>query len=167
MLSLYTTISVTASKALNLVNRNQVEVARDSVLQGRSSNSELKCLALSLLSQETMDQTTRERVTTTHAVDDRVDVVVLALIELLTIIDKSLPAIMSSRKRLTERRNDILEAEFFHHTLEDAIVTLSISLAAFYVCIWLEAQAKLSIFLVTDANIYILHQWAHHRDSLL
>ena len=67
------------------------------MLQCRSSNSELKCLALSLLSQETMDQTTGERVTTTHAVDDRVDVVVLALIELLTIIDKSLPAVMCSR----------------------------------------------------------------------
>ncbi len=110
-LSLNTTISVTASKALYLVSRNQVEVARDSVLQSRSSYCELKSLALSLLGQETVDQTTRERVTTTYAVDDRVDVVVLALIELLTIIDKSLPAIVCSRKRLTESRNNILEAE--------------------------------------------------------
>ncbi len=167
MLSLYTTISVTASKALNLVNRNQVEVARDCVLQSRSSYSELKSLALSCLSQETVDQTTRERVTTTYAVDDRVDVVVLALIELLAIIDKSLPAVVGSRERLTESRNYILETELLHHALEDAIVTLSIGLTALYVSIWLEAQAKLSILLITDANINILHQRTHNRDSLL
>ena len=97
MLSLNATISVTASKTLYLISRNEVEVARDSVLQCRSSYCELQCLCLSLLGQETVDQTTRERVTTTYAVDDRVDVIVLALIELLTIIDKSLPAVVCSK----------------------------------------------------------------------
>ena len=167
MLSLNATISVTASEALYLISRNEVEVARDSVLQCRSSNSKLQSLSLSLLSQETVDQTTRERVTTTYAVDDRVDVVVLALIELLTIIDKSLPAVACSRERLTESRNNILESELLHHTLEDTIVTLSISLTTFYVSIWLEAQAELSILLITDADVNILHQRTHNRDSLL
>ena len=89
-LSLNATISVTTSQALYLVSRYQVEVSRDSMLQSRSSYRKLKSLALSFLSKKTVDQTTRERVATTYAVDDRVDVVVLALIELLTIIDKSL-----------------------------------------------------------------------------
>ena len=167
MLSLNATISVTASKTLYLISRNEVEVARDSVLQCRSSYCELQSLCLSLLGQETVDQTTRERVTTTYAVDDRVDIIVLALVEVLAVIDKSLPAVVCSRERLTESRNNILESELLHHTLEDAVVTLSICLAALYVSIWLEAQAELSIFLITDANVNVLHQRTHHRDSLL
>ena len=167
MLSLNATISVTASKTLYLISRNEVEVARDSVLQCRSSYCELQCLCLSLLGQETVDQTTRERVTTTYAVDDRVDIIVLALVEVLAVIDKSLPAVVCSRERLTESRNNILESELLHHTLEDAVVTLSICLAALYVSIWLEAQAELSIFLITDANVNVLHQRTHYRDSLL
>ena len=101
-LSLNATISVTTSKTLYLVNRNQVEVARDSVLQSRSSYCKLQSLSLSILSQETVDQTARERVTTTYAVDDWVDVIMLALVELLTIVDKSLPTIVCSRERLTK-----------------------------------------------------------------
>ena len=137
------------------------------MLQSRSSYRKLKSLALSLLSKKTVDQTTRERVATTNAVDDRVDVIVLALIELLTIIDKSLPAVVCSRERFAESRNNIFESELLHHALEDSVVTLSISLTALYVSIWLEAQAELSIFLITDANINILHQRTHNRDSLL
>ena len=91
----------------------------------------------------------------------------LALVELLTIVDKSLPTIVCSRERLTKCRNYILEAKLLHHTLEDTIVSLSVSLTALYVSIWLEAQAELSIFLITDADIYILHQWTHNRDRLL
>ena len=162
LLSLYTTICVTTSKALYLVSRYQVEVAWDSVFQGRSSYSELQCLSLIRLGQKTVDQTTRERVTTTYAVDDWVDVVVLALIELLAIIDESLPSIVCSRKRLTESRNDILEAKLLHHALEDSIISLSVGLTSLYVSVWLEAQAELSILLVTDANVNILHQRTHH-----
>ncbi len=57
-LSLNSTISVTASQALYLVSRYQVEVARDSMLQSRSSYRKLKSLALSLLGKKTVDQTT-------------------------------------------------------------------------------------------------------------
>ena len=77
------------------------------MLQSRSSHSKLESLALSLLRQQTMNQTTRERVATTNAVDDWVNLITLALIELLTIIDQSLPTVEGCAVALTECRNDI------------------------------------------------------------
>ena len=76
-LALYATVGITTSQALYFVNTYQVEVTIDSVLQSRSSNSKLKSLALGRLGQQTVNQTTRERVTTTYAVDDRIDLITL------------------------------------------------------------------------------------------
>ena len=137
------------------------------MLQSRSSYSKLKSLALSRLGEQTMNQTTRERVTTTYAVDDRVDFVTLRLIELLTIVDQSLPTVERCAVALAERRNNILEAELLHHLREDTLVAGSIGLATLNISIGLEAKAELSILLVTNAYIYILHERAHDGDSLL
>ena len=114
-----------------------------------------------------MDQTTRERVATTDAVDDRVDLITLALIELLTIIDQSLPAVERSAVALAKCRNHILEAKLSLHLLEDTLVASSVSLTTLYVSIGLETKTELCILLVTDADIHILHQGSHDRDSLL
>ena len=59
-LSLNTSVSITTSQTFHFVNRNEVEVTIDSVLQSRSCYGKLESLALSLLSEKTMDNTTRE-----------------------------------------------------------------------------------------------------------
>ncbi len=76
-LTLYAAVGITTSQTLYFVNTYQVEVAIDGVLQSRSSNGKLQSLALSRLGQQTMNQTTRERVATTYAIDDRIDLVTL------------------------------------------------------------------------------------------
>ena len=100
-----------------------------------------------------MDQTAGEAVTTAYAVDDRVDLVALALVELLAVVDHRFPAVEGSAVALAKRRNDILEAELLHHLLEDALVALSVGLAAFYICIGLEAETELCILFITDTYI--------------
>ena len=57
-LSLHSSVGITTGKRFNFVNRYQVEVTVDGVLQGTGSHSELQGLALSLLRQKTVDQTT-------------------------------------------------------------------------------------------------------------
>lgn len=57
-LSLYTTVGITSSQSLYLVNSNKVEVAVDSVLQSRGCNSKLKSLALCRLCKQSVDKTT-------------------------------------------------------------------------------------------------------------
>ena len=89
------------------------------------------------------------------------------MVELLTIKDECLPSVECSRERLTKCRNNILESKLLLHLLEDFLITASICLATLNICIWLEAKAKLSILLITDAYINILHQRTHDRDSLL
>lgn len=76
-LSLHTSVSITAGQRLYLINTYEVEVTIDGVLQGTGSHGELEGLTLSGLCEQTMNQTTRERVTTTYAVDDRIDFVAL------------------------------------------------------------------------------------------
>ena len=114
-----------------------------------------------------MNQTARERVATAHTVDDGINLVALALIELLTVVDESLPSVERSRERLAQCAHHILEAEFLAHLLEDSLVAGSVGLSAFHVSIGLETKAELSIFLVTNAYVNILHQRAHDRDGLL
>ena len=108
-----------------------------------------------------VEEAARERVATTNAVDNRHDVVVLALVEVLAIVNKGFPAIVRCRKRFAQRGNHIFEAELFHHALEYAIVALGIGLTAFHIGIGLEAKAKLRVLFVAYANVNILHQRLH------
>ena len=57
-LPLHSSVGITTGERFNFVNRYQVEVTIDGVLQGTGSHSELQGLALSLLRQKTVDQTT-------------------------------------------------------------------------------------------------------------
>ena len=47
------------------------------MLQSRCCYSKLESLTLSSLCEQTMNQTTRERVATTHTVDNRVNLIAL------------------------------------------------------------------------------------------
>ena len=167
-LSLYTTRGIAAGQSLHFLAADHVEVAGDGVLQGRGGHCKLERLALVVgIGEQTMDEATREGVATAHAVDDGVDVVMLALIELLTIVNQGLPAIVGSREGLAEGGHYILESKLLHHALEDAIVTLGICLAAFYISLGLEAKAELGVFLVADTYVNILHQGLHDALGLL
>src|SRR5574344_2197158 len=114
-----------------------------------------------------MNQTYGERVTPTDTVDDRINLITLALIELLTIINQGLPAIESSRIALTQSRNNILESKSLLHLFEDSLITSSLSLTTLYISIRLKAKTKLSIFLIADTYIHIFHQWTHDGNRLL
>ena len=149
------------------INANLIEVAVDGVLQGRGSHCELQGLTLCLLCQQTVDKTARERVTATYTVDDGIDFIALALVELLTVVDQGLPAVERGAVALTKRTDDILESKLCHHLLEDALIAAGVGLTAFDVGIGLEAEAQLSVLLIADAHVDILHQRAHDTDSLL
>ena len=96
-LALYSSVGITAGKAHDFVLRDEVEVTVDGVLESGSGNSKFQSRSLVVLVLEhTVDQAARERVTTTDAVDDWVNLVTLRLIELLAIVDKGLPAIVGS-----------------------------------------------------------------------
>ena len=114
-----------------------------------------------------MNQTAGETVATTYAVDDRVDLIALALVELLAVVDHRFPAVERCAERFAQRAHYILETELFHHLLEDAFVALGIRLAAFYISIRLEAQAQLGVLFVAYTYVHIFHQRAHDADSLL
>ena len=133
------------------------------MFQSRCSNSEFKSCALVRFSHQTVDNTTGERVTTTYTVDNRIDIITFGSIEFFAIVDHSFPAIVSSRERFAQCRNNIFESEFFHHLLEDTFVAFSICVACFNVSIRFEAQTQFRIFFVTDTYIYILHQRFHDR----
>ena len=137
------------------------------MLQGRSRHGEFEGLALRRLGQQAVDDAAREGVAAAHAVDDRVDVVTLRLVELLAVVDHRLPAVVRRRERLAQRRDHILEPERLGHLAEDALVALGIGLAALDVGVGLEAQAQLGILLVADADVDVLHQRLHDRLRLL
>ena len=127
----------------------------------------LESLALSLLRQQTVNQTAGEAVAASHAVDDGIDVVALALVELLAVVYESLPAVVRSGEALTQGAHHILESEFLLHLPEDAFISGSIRLSALNIGIGFKAQTELGILLVADTYVHVLHQRAHHRDSLL
>jgi hypothetical protein len=77
LLALDATVGITTGERFHFVNTYQVEVAVDGVLQGTGSYGKLKGLALGRLGEQTMNQTTGEGVTTTYAVNDRIDFVTL------------------------------------------------------------------------------------------
>ena len=108
-----------------------------------------------------MDESAREAVATSYAVDDGHDVVALALIELLAVIDECLPSVVGGRQRLAECGHNILEPKGFHHAAEDAIVTLCVCLAPFHICFGFESQAELRVFFIAYADVHIFHQWLH------
>ena len=127
------------------------------MLQSRSSYGKFKSRTLVRFRQQTVDDTTGKRITTTYTVDDRIDIVTFRFVEFFTVINHCLPAIMTCR----ESRNNIFESEFFSHCLEDTLVAFSISLSTFYISVGFEAQTELCIFFVTDTNINKLHQRLH------
>ena len=137
------------------------------MLQGAGCHGELQGLALCSLRQQAVNQAAGEAVATTYAVDDGVNVVALALVELLAVEDKGLPAVVRGREALAQRGDDILEAELLAHLTEDAFVAGSVGLAALNIGVGLETKAELCILFVADADVYILHQRAHNADGLL
>lgn len=74
-LSLHSSACIPSCQRFYLFCGNKVEVTVDSVLQSGSSHSEFEGSALVGLSQQTVDDTARERVTATYTVDDRIDIV--------------------------------------------------------------------------------------------
>ena len=67
------------------------------MLERRSSYSKLQgCTLIVRIFEHTMDEATGERITTTYAIDNRVDIVALRLIELLAIVDECFPAVVGS-----------------------------------------------------------------------
>ena len=81
------------------------------MLQCRGCDSKLQGLALSRLGEQSVDESAGEGITTAYAVDDRLNVVVTALIEFLTIIDECFPTVVRSGVRLTQCGDDIFKSE--------------------------------------------------------
>ena len=137
------------------------------MLQGRCGNRELEGLALRRLGQQAVDHAARERVAAAHAVDDRIDVVTLRLVELLAVVDHGFPAVVRRRERLTQRRDHVFESERLGHLAENALVAFGIGFTALDIGVGLKPEAQLGVLLVADADIDILHQGLHDRLRLL
>jgi|GEM_PF-3212221 len=97
-LSLYTSACISTCQCFNFFYRYQIEVSIDSMLQSRSSYGKFKSRTLVRLRQQTVDDTTGKRVTTTYTVDDRIDIVTFRFVEFFTVINHCLPAIMTCRE---------------------------------------------------------------------
>src|SRR5690606_40371470 len=58
------------SSDLHFVRRNEVEVARDGLLQGRGRHGEFQRIAGIVLAEQSRDEATRKGVAAAHAVDE-------------------------------------------------------------------------------------------------
>ena len=74
---------------------------------------------------------------------------------------------MGGGEALAQSGGYIFEAEFLGHSCEDTLVAFGVGVAALYVSVGLEAEAKLRILFVADANVDIFHKGLHNRLSFL
>lgn len=83
------------SSTFQLLRRHLVEVAVDRVFQARCSDSEIECfLVVCRISQQTVDQTSHERVSTTYTVNDMSNVVTTRLVQFAVGIENAAPRIV-------------------------------------------------------------------------
>ena len=84
-LSLHASGSVSAGQGLNLFSGYQVEIAGDGVLQRGSRHTEFQSRLEVLAVQHTADDAARKGVAAAHTVNDRMNAVLLGVVELLGI----------------------------------------------------------------------------------
>ena len=75
VLTLNATVGVAAGECLDLGHGDEVEVAGYGLLEGGGCHGKLEGLTLGGHGEQAVDDTARERVAATHAVNDGVDVV--------------------------------------------------------------------------------------------
>ena len=139
------------------------------MLQSRSSNCELNSLLGALAGQQSVDQAAAEGVAAANAVDD-VQVVLLGEAVLVgsNVVQHSAPAVVECAVALTQGDSDLLEVELVSQLLGNALVALSIQLAAVDIgSLGLDAEHVLCVLLVGDADVNILAQVGHGSAGLL
>ena len=139
------------------------------MLQSRSSNSELNSILSALAVQQSVDQAAAEGVTAANAVDD-LQLVLLGEAVLIgsNIVQHCAPAVLGSVVALTQGDSDLLEVELVSQLLCNALVALSIQLAAVDIgSLGLDAEHVLCVLLVGDAHVNVLAQLGHSLASLL
>ena len=139
------------------------------MLQSRSSNSELNSFLSALAGQQAVDQAAAEGVTAANAVDD-VQVILLGEAVLVgsNIVQHSAPAVVESAVALTQGDSDLLEVELVSQLLGNALVALSVQLAAVDIgSLGLDAEHVLCVLLVGDAHVNVLAQIGHGSAGLL
>ena len=139
------------------------------MLQSGSCNCELHSLLRALAGQQAVDQAAAEGVAAANAVDD-VQVVLLgeAILARSNIVQHSAPAVVECAVALTQGDSDLLEVELVSQLLGNALVALSIQLAAVDIgSLGLDAEHVLCVLLVGDANVNVLAQIGHGSAGLL
>ena len=157
-LSLDTAGAVAASQLFNLSDSNHVIVALDGVLQSGSCHSKFNRSLGVLAGQNGVDQAAAERVAAAHAIDD-VQVVLLGEAELFlrNIIKHGAPAVVEGRVRFAQSDSNHLKTELVSQLLGNGFVALVVQAAAIDIsCLGFDAEDILGIFLVGDADMFVL-----------
>ena len=139
------------------------------MLQSGSSNCELNSILSALAGQQSVDQAAAERVTAANAVDD-LQLILLGEAVLVgsNIVQHCAPAVLGSVVALTQGDSDFLEVELVSQLLCNALVALSVQLAAVDVgSLSLDAEDVLCVLLVGDADVNVLAQLGHGLASLV
>ena len=139
------------------------------MLQSGSCNCELDSLLSALAGQQAVDQAAAEGVAAANAVDD-VQVVLLgeAVLARSNIVQHSAPAVVECAVALTQGDSDLLEVELVSQLLGNALVALSVQLAAVDIgSLGLDAEHVLCVLLVGDADVNVLAQIGHGSAGLL
>ncbi len=116
-----------------------------------------------------VDQAAAKESTAANAVDD-LQVVLLGEAVLVgsDIVQHSAPAVLECVVALTQGDSDLLEVELVGKLLGDALVALSVQLAAVDIgSLGLDAEHVLCVLLVGDAHVNILAQIGHGSAGLL
>ena len=95
-----------------------VEVAVDRVFQARCSDSEIECfLVVCRISQQTIDQTTHERVTAAYTVNDMCNVITTRLVQFAVGIKNTAPCIVVGIDSAAQCDDHFLCTREFGHQL--------------------------------------------------
>lgn len=116
--------------------------------------------------QQSMDDTSGKRISATHSVHYRIDIITCTAIEFLSVIYQCFPTVMRGTETFAQSAYDIFETESRPHSFKNLFISLCIGITFIYVCLRFETKTKLGILLISDTHIHILHQGTHDRLSL-
>src|SRR5574344_806209 len=124
-LSLNTAGSISAHKVEYFFKRSMVNITRNRVLQSRSSHREIDSFLSVIQMHKPVNKACGIRIAAADTVDERIDLIVLGLIELIADIKQAGPAVIGRRMRFTQGGRSALEMILLNHGLEHILVSIN------------------------------------------
>ena len=140
------------------------------MLQSGSRHAKLQSILEVLTVQHAADDAARKGIAAAHTIHDGVNAVLLGVIEFLRVsgINAGGPTVVGSGMTDAQGGNAVLKVVIRNHLLEDGLVTCQLQIAAGDIGVaGLVTKYQLSVLLVADSDINILHQVLHNLLCLL